>query len=410
MPNVLYKWDFETGDTQGWILGSYVTLSSEAKIQGTYSLKYSRHLSGGGTYTDDVGYISGVDLQTATRPILIFVSGVSSILKIVTFILEVYDSDGTLLYTRSVTAYITDGVKIIVIDLLPVAGRTNLTIKIKMSYSGTAGYTYTWYIDNIYIIDGADKVYDIALLAVYNMDRTLVYEIPEADKALDPTVAGFAVALLDPPHPLNESKDVFRYTAVTDEGSTYIQSTDSYYRYISGYVSSSPTTFLRLEVRVFVTTAGTTYLTFDREVLVTFWTGGYDLSRVCLFRVAMTINPYSPLYATAMTNTRYGSTWSGSRDFDVKVYGRGFGVRCCVRYLVGDNTVVQSGTVKVEMFSEDYNIKYGESSVDITTGTVIRGPFITDLPPNTPLKLRISWTIVALARIVIEVRPEFLVY
>jgi hypothetical protein len=131
---------------------------------------------------------------------------------------------------------------------------------------------------------------------------------------------------------------------------------------------------------------------------------------VVAFNVAITLNPYSPLYATAMTNVVYGSTWAGQREFTVKVHGRSLGIRCYVRYLVGDNTIVQAGTVKVEVFSEDYSTKYGESSVDLTTGVALRGPTITGLPTDTPLKLRISWSITALARVVLEVRPEFLVY
>jgi hypothetical protein len=95
-----------------------------------------------------------------------------------------------------------------------------------------------------------------------------------------------------------------------------------------------------------VKSVGFDYYAFDETVVVTFWSAAWDLLAVYVFRVAVTLNPYSPLYATAMTNVVYGSTWAGQREFTVKVHARSLGIRCYVRYLVGDNTIVQAGTVK----------------------------------------------------------------
>jgi hypothetical protein len=143
---------------------------------------------------------------------------------------------------------------------------------------------------------------------------------------------------------------------------------------------------------------------------VAFWSSAWDLLAVYVFRVAITINPYSPVYQTAMINIQYGSVWTGYRDFDVKVHARSLAVRCYARFVYGDYTVVQTATVKLEVYSEDYSTKYGESVADLTTGNEVRGSVITGLPVDTKLKFRISWVITASARVVIEVRPEFIVY
>jgi len=141
-----------------------------------------------------------------------------------------------------------------------------------------------------------------------------------------------------------------------------------------------------------------------------FWSTAWALRAVYVFRVAITLNAYTPTFATAMINTTYGSGWSGQRDFSLKVHARSLTIACYVKYLVGDNTVVQSGTAKVEVYSSDYSTKYGESAVDLTVGTELTGPDITGIPVDTDLKLRISWSLVANARVVLSVRPIFKVF
>jgi hypothetical protein len=423
MPTVVYRWDFETGDTQGWTLESYVTLDNSGALQGTYSL-YTDSIKTGkisaGT-SKRIAYITNIDLSAASRPLLVFLvraragayynaSGIRVVVK---------DSAGNTLLDRISAIRIGanyDVTKAVSVDLSAVAGRSGLTIEIYWYAYGSDivdAATNKLNIDNIYIIDGGDKEYDIALLALNNMDRTITYSIPEADRALPSGVARFSIALATPPHPLNEDSDVFTYAVYCDQGSASITSTDKYYtRHVSDTATpTTPPSYVNeLRVRAFPTTAGSTWYSFDEKVVVTFWSAAWELLHVVVFNVAITINPYSPTYATAMINTTYGSTWAGQREFTVKVHARSLGIRCYVRYLVGDNTIVQAGTVKVEVFSEDYSVKYGESSVDLTTGTVLRGSVITGLPVDTTLKLRISWSITATARVVLEVRPEFIVY
>jgi hypothetical protein len=218
--------------------------------------------------------------------------------------------------------------------------------------------------------------------------------------------------LATPPHPLSESSDIFTYTATCDQGSASITSTDDNNRHASTITapSTAPSYFNTLSARIRPTTAGTTWYSYDETVAVTFWDASWNLKIAYVFRVVITINPYSPAYASALINTTYGSTWSGQRDFSVKVYAHSFSVRIYVRFLVGDNTVVQSGTAKLEVYSSDYGTKYGESSVDLTTGTTLRGAVISGLPTNTALVFRISWSVTASARVVLEVRPEFITY
>jgi hypothetical protein len=422
MPTVLYKWDFETGDTQGWMLEGYVSLDSTSALQGTYSL-YTDGSRVGGISAGSlkrIAYIQNIDLSTANRPFLVFLvrataseysnnSGIKVVVK---------DSAGNILLDRvlvirRVSYY--DVTKAVSVDLSPVAGMTGLTIEIYWyAYGGSIASSSTCklYIDNIHIIDGGDREYDIAVLALNNTDRTITFSIPEADRPLPSGVARFAIALATPPHPLAEDTDLFTYTVVCDQGSASITSTDTHDRHISSTATpSSPPSYVNeLRVRAYPKTAGSTWYSFDERVVVTFWSTGWDLVYVIVFNVAITINPYSPVYQTAMINIQYGGVWSGYRDFDVKVHARSLGIRCYARFVYGDYTVVQTATVRLEVYSEDYSTKYGESVADLTTGSEARGSAITGLPVDTTLKLRISWTITASARVVIEVRPEFIVY
>jgi len=422
MPTILYKWDFETGDTQGWALESYVTLDSSGALQGTYSLYTDGGRAGGinSGSSKRLAYITSIDLSTATKPLLTLLararsSGYSHCCGVR---IVVKDSSGSILLQLSSKHYHGinyDITKVHVYDLSSVAGRSGLTIEIHWvamdgDIYGLTGNTL--YIDNIHIIDGGDKEYQIALMGLNNTDRTLTYSIPDTDKALPSGVTRYAINLANPPHPLTESTDTFAYTATCDRGSATITSTDDNHKHTSPITapSTAPLYFNSLSIRIYPTSASTTWYNFDKTVVVTFWDASWNLKIVYVFRVAITINPYSPTYTSALINTTYGSTWSGQRDFQVKVHARSLSARIYVRFLVGDNTVVQTGAVKLEVYSSDYSTKYGESSVDLTTGTTLRGATISNIPVDTSVVFRISWSITANARVVLEVRPEFIVY
>jgi hypothetical protein len=429
MPTVLYKWDFETGDTQGWVLGSYSSLDSTSQLQGVYSLYLTKYMSTG-TSSDLIAYIEGIDLSAANKPYLVLLAKLGmrdlksaacpdcyhhyNVRVVVKDSAGVKRIDATARAYYSTKNYDNDYKTVaIVFDLTPVAGLSGLRIEIyaETTLNYVAGDIAYW-IDNIHIIDGGDREYDIAVLALNNTDKTITFSIPEADRPLPSGVARFAIALATPPHPLSEGTDIFTYTVVCDQGSASITSTDVSNRHASGIVTPSerPAFVNELRVRVYPKTAGSAWHYSDERVVATFWSTGWDLVYVIVFNVSITINPYSPVYQTAMINIRYGGVWTGYRDFDVKIHAKSLAVRCYARFVYGDYTVVQAATVKLEVFSEDYSTKYGESVADLTTGNEARGSVITGLPVDTLLKFRISWTISASARVVIEVRPEFIVY
>ena len=419
MPNVLYRWDFETGDTQGWILGSYTSLDSGSALQGTYSLKYDKKADG--THDDIVAYIDGIDLSTANKPMIVFIVRVNMVQRDIADVnvgVEVLQDGSALQSTYMwICPYTSTGGEVtrrFVAVKLNVAGESNLTIRIRVRWVGSRYYSdisrINVYIDQIHIIDGGDREYDISVLALNNIDRTITYSIPEAERALPSGVARFSVTLATPLHPLSESSDIFTYTAVTDQGSASITSTDGTYKHTSSIVtpSTSPSFINELRVRVYPKTAGTNYYAYDETVAVTFWSTTWDLLVVYVFHVAITVNPYSPTYATAMVNTTYGSTWSGQREFTVKVHAHSFSTRLSIRFVVGSSSDVSSGYIKLEVFNDDYSVKYGESSIDLTTGAT-SGSVISDLPVDITLKFRISWSFSCVSNVTIESRPIFIV-
>jgi hypothetical protein len=429
MPTVLYKWDFETGDTQGWVLGSGVVLDGTSQLQGVYSLYLTKYMGSGTSSSDLIAYIENIDLSAANKPYLVLLAKLGMRSVSIGYVgcyhhynvrVVVRDSIGVKRIDAAARAYYSTNsysndykTVAIVVDLTPVAGLSGLRIEIYAETSLYAIYgDIAYWIDNIYIIDGGDREYNIALLAPNNTDRTITFSIPEADRLLPLEATRFAIALATPPHPLSENTDIFTYTIVCDQGSASITSTNVSNRHVSGIVTPSerPVFVNELRVRVYPKTAGSAWHYSDERVVVTFWSTGWDLVYVIVFNVSITINPYSPVYQTAMINIRYGGVWTGYRDFDVKIHAKSLAVRCYARFVYGDYTVVQAATVKLEVFSEDYSTKYGESVADLTTGNEARGSVITGLPVDTLLKFRISWTISASARVVIEVRPEFIVY
>jgi hypothetical protein len=429
MPTVLYKWDFETGDTQGWVLGNGVVVDGTSQLQGVYSLYLTKYLKSGTTSTDLIAYIEGIDLSTANKPYLVILAklGMRDVTGFGTGIYHHYnvrvvvkDSAGATRIDTTVRAYYTTSnadnnyrTVVVVLDLTSVAGLSGLRIEIYgvTTLNACDGYIAYW-IDNIHIIDGGDREYNVALLTLNNTERALTFSIPEAERPLPSGVARFAIALATPPHPLAEDTDIFTYTVTCDQGTASITSTDANNKYVSSIVepSTPPSYVNEFRVRAYVKTAGLTWYSFDEKLVVVFWDVVWNLVYVIVFNVAITINPYSPVYQTAMINIQYGGTWTGYRDFDVKVHARSLAVRCYARFVYGDYTVVQTATIRLEVYSSDFSVKYGESVADLTTGSEARGSAITDLPVDTTLKLRISWTITASARVVIEVRPEFIVY
>jgi len=418
MPLTLYYWNFETGDTQGWVLGPYSSLDNTSKIQGVYSIKYTRSITGGGEFTVEIMSISGIDLSSAVRPMMIFVIKDESSTAYVNYpcdiIIEVYRGGSLILSRRArIIYYVNNFNKIVVADLSG-ANQSDLTIIIKQynKLGASTAVTIVTYYDNIYIVDGGDREYNIALMSFNNQDRTIDYDVPEGDRSLPSGTTRFAISLGTSPHPLDEATDIFTYTAVTNQGSVSITSTDTSHRHTSTVLTPTtpPATFNKLSTRIYLRTAGTGWYGFDETIAVVFLDTSWNLVYVYVFRVAITINPYTPGFQAISVNVTYGTLWSDNREFTAKIHARSFSLRCYVRFIVGSYDKVQSGTVKIEVFSEDYSTKYGESEVNLTTGNEIRGAWITNIPVDTTLKLKISWSIIASARITIEVRPEFAVY
>jgi hypothetical protein len=168
MPTILYKWDFETGDTQGWILGSYSTLDSTSQIQGTYSI-YFRRESTTSLSEHLVMYISGVDLSYATKPILILVARDRTHNPYSPYIIRQTNIKVVVKKGASVLLSLTsreigdqaigggsiDVTKVFVFDLSPIAGESGLTIELYVTgYTTSTVIEWRIYFDNIHIVDG----------------------------------------------------------------------------------------------------------------------------------------------------------------------------------------------------------------------------------------------------------------
>ena len=407
MPNIVYLWDFETGDTQGWTLGSRTTLDSSSKLQGTYSLKY--YLKGAYTNLDDlVASISGIDLSTVTKPLLLL------IIKDESTALEqnnpyrlgivVKDGSGTILLdiTIQIVGFLMNFTRIVVLDLSVVAGLSNLTLELRER--GNLYYQYEkriHYYDMIAIIDGADYEYNTGMIINDNEEKTIEVDVPSTDGDLSGIGADrFGICLTTPDWKHTQLKA----TAVTDQGSSGIDSGVGDIKH-TNYVAPSiaPATFQKLTLYARVSIGA--YDGWDEKVAVLFLDSAWNYKRVYLFNIHYTANGVSPRFVSSVNTTTYGSTVSGSKDINVKIHGNKLDVALKVKYLVGDPSIVSTGTVKLTVYSSDKTTNYGSVEINLTVGFEQISTYITGLPTDVDLVFTIEWSITANARVVLLIYP-----
>jgi len=416
MPNIVLKWDFEDGTTQGWSLGSKTSLDSSSALQGTYSLKYAFSNLSSNSYTDLVASISNIDLSTVSKPILVIMfrdnspSNTANYPQRIRVIVK--DSTTTYVDLSVQTAYnINNYYRVAVFDLSPAAGKSGLTIQIyENSYSYCVGsVTVAHYYDNIMILDGADYEYNTGVIASDADDKTITLSVPSADGDLSTiTASKVAVSLMTPDWDYKNVSVTFTH----NQGSLGIDSTQSSgSNYQANYASYStaPTSFQSVSMRVWGWSIGA-YVGWYEKVAVAILDASWNLLRLYVFNIYFTANGVSPRFVNAVTTATYGTLVSGNKSFNVRIYGNAFDVALRVKYIYGDRTVVTSGTVTLEVFSSDLSTRYGGTSVDITTANDQVTSYITGLPTNTNLVIRVSWTIQANARIVLLAYPLLRVY
>jgi len=411
MPNIVYLWNFEDGTTQGWALGPYSSLDGTGKIQGTYSIKYRRSLPAGSVTLDDLwAYISGVSLINVSKPLLVFVIRDTSS---DTYVNNPYDigvvvKDGTgnvlLNSTTRIAKLATGFFRVVMVDLSPVANQSDLTIELKRRGLSNIQGTAEHYVDMIAILDGADYEYNTGVVAFGYEDKIIDIAVP------DPDISGlnidrFALCLATPDWKYTHMEA----TAITNTASLKITTYDATTMHVNYAVPSTPpVAFQGLRFRVF--TSITAYDGFIEKIGVVFLDSSWSYKRVYLFNAYITLNGFSDRFACAVSTTTYGSGVSGSRAITGKVYGNNFDVALKVKYLVGDPSVVVSGFVKLEIYSSDMSIKYGEVTIDITLGSEQTSTYITGLPTGVDLRLIVSYSITANARVVLLIVPLVKVY
>ena len=414
MPNIIYKWDFEDGTTQGWTLGSNTVLDDTGAVQGTYSLKVSyTNSTYGGSYDFLIGSINNIDLSTTTKPLLLFTFKDASSAYCINYPneTEIIVKDATNTYvdvTLRLSHNIMNYSRIVLVDISSAAGKTGLTIEIHDKgayYCSSIGYTGVHYYDNIAIIDGADYEYTVAILGNNNEDRTITIDVPDSDiSTLSATV--MALSLATAPW-FSESGDTIQFTATNDQGSLTLTNTDDRTKH-TNYASYTNALSLFSQAQVHIKPVNYTDNThYNEEVAVVFADSSFNYKAVYLFDLYFTINPISPKFATVLHTTTYGNTVSGQKDYTININANSLDVAFKVSYLVGDSSLVQTGSVTMEVWDSSLSTQYGNTQVDLTTGNIITSSYVTGVPTNTDVVLRFKWSITASARVVLMVTPIF---
>jgi len=410
MPNIVQLWDFEDGTTQGWSLGSYTSLDANSKVQGTYSIKYQGPSNHAEEVNRVVMSISGIDLSSVSKPVLIFIikdesqgdypnnpAEVGVVVK---------DNAGNTLL--DVTVYLVNAskgwVRVVVVDLSTVAGQSNLTIEIR-----ERGHTYNpntriHYYDQIAILDGADYEYDTGVVVSDDEDKTVDVEVPSTDQdvsSLNATKLALALATPDWNYSLIET------TVETDQGTLTIGSGSA--KNVNYLEPTNPfATFSKLTVHMRVSIGS--YAGWTEKVAVVFLDTSWSYKRIYLFNIYFTANGVSPRFISAVSTTTYGSTASGYRDINAKIHGNSFDIALKVKIIYGDKSVINSGSVKLEVYSSDLSTKYGEVTIDLTVANEQVSSYVTGMPCDVDLVLRVSWSINANARVVVLAYPLVKIY
>jgi len=404
MPNIVQLWDFEDGTTQGWSLGQYSSLDSNSKVQGKYSIKYSR---GGFSSVDDlVISISGIDLSTTSKPMIVMVvkdesgHGANDPGDIG---IVVKDSSGNKLLDETVrVSYITQNFfRIVVVDLSKVAGKSNLTIEIReRGFIGYyEAYTRTQYFDMIAIIDGADYEYSTGLVVNDNEDKTIDINVPDSNLSTL-SVDRLGICLTTPDWDYN----VLKFTAVTDQVTIDIDSSNGNIKN-ANYSNPSNTINSFSKIQLYARLSVGNYVGFTEKVAVVFLDSSWKYKRVYLFTINYTVNGISPTYVSVVETTTYGSNVSGSRDIKAKIHGTSLSLALKARFLVGDHTMVSSGSITMTVYSSDKSTNYGSVSIDLTQGDEQTTKYIDNIPTDKDIIITISYNISANARVVIIAYP-----
>lgn len=413
MPNIVYLWDFETGDTQGWSLGSNTVLDGGSQIQGTYSLGFTPPETKSITYTT-IASISDVDLTNVSKPILIFM--VKLVFTRSTY--PPYWKNGSIIVR--INGSIDIRTRLLVGDAFSKSGTNTITTLVAVDLSQWAGQTITielieyhenaiWdsakiYVDNIALLDGADFEYNTGIVAFDNEDKSIELTVPDSDLSTLADIDRYAIALATPDWKYSTMEAI----AYTDRDSLSITTSGKYNKNVNyttiGVAGEYYQSFSKLKLRVFVNLSGA-YDGFSEKFVVVFLNASLQYRRVYMFNVYYTFNGFAQRFASAVVTTTYGSTASGSRTITGKVYGNKFGMALKVKYLVGDPSVVTSGSIRLEIYSSDMGTKYGEVSVDLTVASEQISTFVENLPCDTDLTFVISWSITANARIVLLIIP-----
>ena len=409
MPNIIYKWDFEDGTTQGWALAADVNLDDSGAVQGTYSL----HRSGCG----DVASISNVDLTSTTKPLLILtvrhIHADTSYYETNAVQITITETGTTNTLVQSLQRLHdanlqSDYYKIYVFDISNAAGK-NVDIKVTIYAFGTCSASYSdTYVDNIVIIDGADYEYTVAILGNNNEDKTITIDVPDSDIS---TLSANAMALsLATPPWFSETGDTIQFTAINDQGQLSLLNTDSSgnpYRHANLAIYSNTLTSFS-QAQIYIRPINYTDNThYNEEVAVVFADSGFNYKAVYLFDLYFTINPISPKFATVLHTTTYGNTVSGQKDYTININANSLDVAFKVSYLVGDSSLVQTGSVTMEVWDSSLTTQYGTAQVDLTTSNSITSSYVTGVPTNTNVVLRFKWSLTATARVVLMVTPIF---
>ena len=395
MPNIVQLWDFEDGTTQGWSLGSETSISSGSSstgypIQGNYGM-----LVGFTSGTTFVASISNIDLSAVNNPFLVMLVRATSLAEIY---IRVYDGTGTLLFES--TRHKVRTTSVVVIDMSQVAGMSGLIIEL-WKYSSSS--CYTWF-DMIAIIDGSDYEYNTGVLLSDDEDKTVEVSVPDQDvSGATSTRVGISLITTDWDY-TNVS-----VTAVTDQGEVSIDSSSTTTTHCN-LITTTDVISQFTTIRVYARVSIGSYAGWTERISVMFLDSNWNYRLFYIFNVYFTANGINPRYANVVHSAFYGSSVTAYKDFNVKIHATGFDVALKVKYIYGDSSVVVNGTVRMAVYSSDLSTKYGEVSIDLTTGNEQTTQFISGLPPDTDLVIRIEWSITANARVILAIYPLFKVY
>lgn len=390
---------------QGWeALDPDVSLDSNSKLQGTYSIKLSKWLGNYGTGNWNMIRIKNINISNSIRPLLVFTilveSGTNGCCpNPVEFIVTLYDEimnqigSHTFRILNDRNSVSTNRCIALVLD--PYKSSLNaimFSVYIRNPCASTISYNV--FVDMISIME-ADANYNVSLVLQNGEAREII-------KTLGISITNSRYAYVDlafPPWFVQEETTsdqlIVESRFQRTDGQLVTLSIDSSsdnYKHLNGANISQLINIVdRIRFYLKVTTISVNYAKYTRYVAVILMSNGYtSYNYVILFKIQYTVNPHTPITQSGSVIITPGQSVTKSFEMISELRFNSGGIRLRVINITNNYTDVLGGSINMSIYNYYTSELVGSASVDPKTGNNLLSDLV-EISPDTRYRIIITF-------------------